>query len=142
MDPNYDMGGFDWGSQEEALAGLTDGFDALAESASRFGEAGAVAAATFQSALSSAFATAIMDADNAAQAIANIFKATFANLAGSFISAGIFAALGLPVAGPFAAAFGGKSVSAGTKAMPGPIQLAGAGGYMSHATAAHGKAYI
>jgi len=142
MDPDYDIGGFDWGSQEEAMAGLTEGFDELVESASKFGEAGAVAAATFQSALSSAFATAIMDADNAAEAIGNIFKATFANLAGSFISAGIFAALGLPVSGPFASVFGSKSVSAGTKAMPGPIQLAGAGGYMSHAMAAHGRAYI
>jgi hypothetical protein len=141
MDPNYDMTGFDWGSQQEALDGLTSGMDNLVESTNKFSEAGQIAAATFQSALSSAFATAIMDADNAAEMIANIFKSTFASLAGSLLSAAIFSAIGLPVYGPFAALFG-KSVSAETKAMPGPIQLGGAGAYMSHAMAAHGKAYI
>jgi len=107
-----------------------------------FSEAAVSAAATFQSAMSSAFATAIMDAGNAAEAIRDIFVSTLSNLAGSFLSAGIFAALGLPVAGPFASVFGKSSVSGATKSMPGSAVLEKVGEYNYMAGSAYGKAFI
>jgi hypothetical protein len=130
------MRGFQMPAQE-----MVEVTEQMTESLNKWSEAGNIAAATFQSAMASAFASAILDASNAAEAIKNIFAQTFASLAGSFLSAGIFSLLGLPVSGPFSSVFN-KSVSAGNKSMPGQIQLTGSGSFIDMASSSYGKAYI
>lgn len=140
-------------SMDDQMAMVEDG---LAEAADGWkdgmGTAGEYAAATFQSAMSSAFAATIMDADNAAEAIAGIFKNTFAQLAGSLISAGIFSALGLPVSGPMAGLFGGAAggsnlgsgglVSSATTAMPNPITLGRGGARVDAMLSSYGEGFV
>jgi len=126
---------------DDMIGGLGDGMDDLISKTNGFSDAAITAAATFQSAMSSAFAAAIMDADNAAEAMVNIFVSAFANFAGNWLSSSLFGWLGLPTFG-LGGGGGGKSVSDATKSMPGSPTLEKAGYYMATAADTYGKAYI
>jgi len=120
---------------------FTRGMDDLIAKTEKFSSTAVQVAGTFQNAMASAFATAITDADHAAEAIANIFVSTFAQLAGGWLSSALFGALGLPSFSPFGGG-GNKSVNDAAKAMPGSTVLDKAGAYIDMANGAYGKAFI
>lgn len=132
-------------SMGDEIDQLTAGMDELVGSVEGFGTASQTVAATFQSAMGQAFASAMQDVDNFADYFVNVLSTAISQIAGQFLAAGFFSMIGAPVTGPFAAVFGGgksMTVSGDTKAMPSSADMAGMGGMINAASGAYEKAFV